>query len=621
MNVTDEIKQKIDIVDVVSQYVKLQKSGRNYKANCPFHSEKTPSFFVFPERQSWHCFGACASGGDVFTFVMKKEGVDFSQALRTLAEKANITLTFKSEKTTKEEEERQQRLYKINEVAAEYFHYLLLHSEEAGTAREYVNKRGLTSKTVEDFQLGYAPDKWDALSSHLIKAGYREDEIIALGLVVVKDKGGYYDRFRNRLIFPIKDIKSRVVGFGGRALDDTMPKYLNSSQTLLFDKSSILYAIDRAQNAIRQQDSIVITEGYMDTITAHQYGFENTVASMGTSLTEKQITALRKLSKNIIVALDADAAGLEAIRRSVLPIEGQIPTEHWQPWAGSKTYDELVKYEIQVVEIKGGKDPDEIISKSPGQWEKLLKESQPIIDFTLKKEIDNINQDSPRDKSDFVSKFLPIIAHIKDPVRRAHYVQKLAGLLKMDERFISEALFNLLNQEKKYKSAKGSKVVKTYSEGDTSSRRIEEYCLALVLQFPDLNNYMAGLASEYFEHSENRDILLKWQDNPDIDSISKNIDPAMQGYLDHLLSLGSQLPGSLGESQSERRLAINDCINRLQERYIKNLEIKKKLILAEEKGNTDNELAKLIEHGISESAQLKDIFKKRRGFFSRTKGS
>jgi DNA primase len=622
MNVVDEVKQKLDIVDVLSQYVKLQKSGRNFKANCPFHSEKTASFFVFPEKQSWHCFGACGTGGDIFTFVMKKEGLDFGQALRLLAEKANITLSYKSEKSIREEQDRLDRLYKINEVAAEYFHYLLLHSGEAEKARSYTQKRGLSDTVIDDFQLGFAPNKWDDLSSQLAKSGYREDDMLAVGLVAARDSGGHYARFRNRLIFPLRDVKSRVIGFGARALDDSLPKYLNSPETLIFNKSNVVYAIDRAQAAIRQKDSAVITEGYMDTITAHQFGYENTVACMGTALTEKQISILRRFSKNIILALDADKAGQEARIRSIIPIDQQIPHEHWMSWTDRKTYEELVKYEIQLVEIKGGKDPDELIRQSPEQWGKLLKESQPIIDFTLKKDLDTINQNSPGDKSAFVSKFLPILAHIDDPVRRAHYVQKVATLLKMDQRSMHEDLFNLLNQEKKGKTSRGNKIIRSYSGQVESSRPIEEYCLALLLQFPDIRPAGMKLSAEYFEHSENKDILFKWHENADVDSIAASLDPAIHDYFDHLLAVGRQFPSSLSQSKREREYALNDSINRLQEKHVKNLEIKKQLILIEEKekGDSEGELAKLMEHGIDESQQLKDIFKKRGRFISRTKG-
>jgi DNA primase len=622
MNVADDIKQKLDIVDVISQYIKLTKSGRNYKASCPFHSEKTASFFVFPEKQSWHCFGACGTGGDIFTFIMKKEGLDFGQVLRLMAEKANVNLVYKTEQSSKEDHQKQDRLFKLNEVAAEYFHFLLLHDAEAKAARQYADKRGLSSKTIDNFQLGFALNKWEPLSEYVAKSGYQIDEMIEVGLVVARETGGFYDRFRNRLIFPIKDIKGRVVGFGGRALDDSLPKYLNSPQTALFDKGSIIYGIDRAQGAIRQKDCVVITEGYMDTITAHQYGFENTVASMGTALTDKQISALRKLSRNIIVALDADEAGLEATTRSINTIDEQIPKDHWTPWSESKTYDELVKYEVQVVEIRDGKDPDEIIRNSPEKWTGLLRESQPIIDFTLKKAIDNINTDSSKDKSAIVSKFLPILSRIDDSIRRAHYVQKLARLLNLDERFVNDALFDLRSREKKYTTAKGSKVLKNYADLAASSRHIEEYCLALLLQYTDLKDAGMKLSTNYFEHSENKDILIKWQDCPDANSIMANLDPVIHEYFAYLMSFNKQFPPSLSQNKEEREYALSDCINRLLERYVRNLEIKKKLILSEEKekGDMEGQLAKLIEHGINESQLLHDIFKKRGSLFSRTKG-
>ena len=622
MNVVDDVKQKLDIVDILSQYVKLQKSGRNFKANCPFHSEKTASFFVFPDKQSWHCFGACGTGGDIFTFIMKKEGLDFGQALRLLAEKANVTLSYKSEKSNKEEQDRLDRLYKITEVAAEYFHYLLLHSGEAEKARIYTQKRGLSDKVIDDFQLGFAPNKWDELGSHLAKSGYRDEDMLAVGLVAPRDSGGHYDRFRDRLIFPLRDVKSRVIGFGARALDDSMPKYLNSPETLIFNKSSVVYAIDRAQAAIRQKDAAVITEGYMDTIAAHQFGYENTVACMGTALTEKQISILRRFSKNIIVALDADKAGLEATTRSIITIDQQIPREHWMPWTDPKTYEELVKYEIQVVEIQGGKDPDEIIRKSPEQWGKLLKESQPIIDFTLKKVLATINQNSPGDKSAFVSKFVPILAPIDGAVRRAHYVQKVAALLKMDYKGMHEDLFNLLNQEKKGKTSRGNKVIRNYAGQVESSRLIEEYCLALLLQFSDLRPEGMKLTADYFEHSEYKDILFKWQENADVDLIAASLDKDNHDYFDRIVACGRQFPSSLGQSKRERKYVLHDAVNRLQERHLKNMEVMKESVLREEKekGDSEGEIAKVKEQGIEGSQQLKDVFKKRGRISSRTEG-
>jgi len=623
MNTTDEIKQRLDIVDVVSQYVKLTKSGRNYKATCPFHSEKTASFFVFPEKQSWHCFGACATGGDIFTFVMKKEGIDFGQALRILAEKANITLTYKTSQASAEEKSRQDTLFKLNEVSAEYFHYLLLHDAEAETARKYTAGRGLSRTVIDNFQLGYSPNKWDGLLGYLSKAGYRDDDMLAVGLIVQRDTGGFHDRFRNRLMFPIRDVKGRVVGFGGRALDDSIPKYLNSPQSILFDKSSIIYGIERAATAIRQHDSVVISEGYMDTLAAHQFGFENTVASMGTALTEKQISTLRKLTRNIIVALDADAAGLEATARSISTIDEQIPKDHWMPWIEPKTYSELVKHEVQVVEIAGGKDPDEIIRSSPDKWAGLLKESQPIIDFTLKKEIANIDKNNPKDKSALVSKFLPILSQVDDNVRRAHYVEKLSHLLGLNKGFVHDAISEFRIKEKKSRAASGSKAIKSYADQIASPHHIEKYVLALLLLFADLREEGMRLSEKYFELSENKAILLKWQGAADPNSLGEDMDPLLKEFYDQLISLGNKIPSSVYHDRKDRENTLNDCINRLLERHIRNRELEKKFILSEERGSgdVDSQLAKLIELDIKESQQLHDIFNKRGRLFSRTKGA
>ena len=298
MDTVDEIKQRLDIVEVLSSYVPdLKKSGRNFKAVCPFHSEKTPSFFVFPERQSWHCFGACGTGGDMFAFVMRKEGVDFKEALNILAERAGVTVVQRKPDESKSEAD---RLKEINEAAAEVFHRLLFNSTGGQRTREYLIRRGVSEKTMRQFQIGYSQDSWDSLRQELMKRGYHENELASAGLLVEKEKEGTYDRFRNRLMFPIRDMAGRVVGFGARALDDSLPKYLNSPQTLVFDKSSSLYGIDFARPAIRKENLAVVVEGYMDVIVAHQHGFTNVVASLGTALTEKHVGIVKKLTNRLV---------------------------------------------------------------------------------------------------------------------------------------------------------------------------------------------------------------------------------------------------------------------------------------------------------------------------------
>ncbi|MGC8826016.1 MAG: DNA primase, partial [Anaerolineae bacterium] len=281
MTVVDQIKDRLDIVDVVSAYVPLKKSGRTYKGLCPFHAEKTPSFVVFPETGTWHCFGACGTGGDIFTFIMRIEKVDFGEALRILAEKAGVLL----EERRPQEKARQdllERLRGANAAAAAFFHQLLLHSPQAGFARRYLAGRYLTQETIESFELGYAPNDWEALSRHLTAQGYTTAELLEAGLIIAREEGGHHDRFRNRLMIPIRDLRGRVIGFGARALDDTPPKYLNSPQTPIFDKGAVLFGLDRAAKTIRARSEAIIVEGYMDVMMAHQHGVTNVVAAMGT---------------------------------------------------------------------------------------------------------------------------------------------------------------------------------------------------------------------------------------------------------------------------------------------------------------------------------------------------
>jgi DNA primase len=319
MSVIDEIKSKLDIVDLVSDTVSLKKSGKNYTGFCPFHSNtKTPSFVVFPETQTWRCFGACADGGDIFSFVIKREGYEFKQALESLAQQAGIQLRAPSPETDKQDKQRQ-KLLDLNAAAAAYFHHLLTVSPAGAKVRTYLAKREFTAETIATFQLGYALDKWEALKSHFVERGYSIEDLLAAGLIVERADGSPgYDRFRNRLIIPIRNPQGQVVGFGARALAvDQVPKYLNSPQTLLFDKSATLYGLDLARKYIREANQVVIVEGYMDVIQAYQSGAQNVVAQMGTALTEQQLKILKRTTSNFVLALDADTAGQAATLRGL----------------------------------------------------------------------------------------------------------------------------------------------------------------------------------------------------------------------------------------------------------------------------------------------------------------
>ncbi len=584
MSVIDEVKQRADIVEVVSQYTALKKAGRTFRALCPFHSEKHPSFFVYPEQQSWHCFGACSTGGDVFSFVMKKEGIDFGEALRLLAQKAGVTIPSRFEQDTGEEE--RERLYQANQAAAQYFHNLLLNSPAGEKAGEYFASRGLSPKTIADFQLGFSLNSWDTLKQYLMERGYTENELLTAGLVIEAEAGGTHDRFRNRLMFPIFDIRGRIVGFGARVLDDSLPKYLNSPQTLIFDKSSCLYGINLSAAAIRQQGLVVIVEGYMDVITAHQNGCNNVVASMGTSVTEKQVGTLKRLTKNMALALDADAAGEEATLRAI-------------------GYENTLEAEVKVIILPKGKDPDDVIREDVKIWQNFLEEALPIVDYTFNMVTAELDLNTAKGKSLAVDKLLPIVAEMKDTVRQAHYLQKLARLVKVSQHSLEATLGRIKPSQGKRRAKEPSQERVTQALHPLLSSPVEEYCLALLLQHPELKGRNEGLSPEYFENSENREIFTAWQQANAPSSLKDGLDSAIWEHLDSLITR------SLPANQIEQKYA--NCVLRLREKFLRGLEVKRAEVLAleAESGGTAAELAKLEEQGIEVSVQLGEIFTQR----------
>ena len=583
MSAIDEIRQKTDIVETIGRYVTLKKAGRTFRGLCPFHAEKNPSFFVYPEQQSWHCFG-CNTGGDVFSFIMKKENTDFKEALRLLADRAGVILTARpeAEKDRKEKE----RLYQVNEAAAQYFHGLLLNSPAAEKTRAYITDRGLSAKTILDFKLGYAPNAWESLKHHLLERGYNEKELVAIGLLIQSEDGKTHDRFRHKLMFPIADQRGRIIGFGARVLDDSLPKYINSPQTPLFDKSGNLYALNFASAGIRQQDSAVIVEGYFDAIIAHQHGFNNVVASMGTSITERQVSLLKKLTRNVILALDADTAGAEAMQRGV-------------------SYENVLEAEVRVVTLPEGKDPDDVIRTDTGMWQKLLADAVPIIDYVTNLVTAKLDLTTARDKSLATEKLLPIIAEIKDPVRQSHYLQKLARLMKISDRSLEAAL----SRAKSDKSKRGIQLSREQAISRAVrphvSNPLEEYCLSLLLQYPDLKRIETALSPEHFDNSENREIFLALQKTDDVSAIKESLDTALHEYFDSLVSRDLQ--------KGQMDLKYLDCVRRLEEKHLKSLEAKKAEILAQEAemGGTEAELAKLQEQGIETSVKLGEIYSRK----------
>ncbi len=553
MNTSEEIKQRLDIVSAISEYVDLQKAGKNFRGRCPFHTEKTPSFFVFPERQSWRCFG-CNEGGDLISFVMKKEGLDFAEALKTLAPKAGITLPEKRQKTA--EEKQAPTLYQINEAAAEYFHQLLLSSPAAETARKYVEGRYLTAEAVSEFRLGFSLDSWDGLKLHLKEKGYNETELVAAGLTIKKDDRSY-DRFRGRLMFPITDPKGRAIGFGARALDDSIPKYLNSPESPVFAKNSVLYGIDRARSAIREQGQVVIVEGYMDALTAHQNGFRNVVASMGTALTENQIAILKGITKRICLSLDADAAGSAATLRGIEVCRNALAekVQGSKGWMGGSTQ---LGTEISIISMSGSKDPDEVIRKDPQQWQSLVENAVPLIDHLFDATSKEFDLSRPEETSRLVAKLVPLIAETEDSGIRERHLTKLAELTGLSDRVIKGKVADLLYKKQlKKKPGRKIEISRPMQTGD----RLEEQCLVLLLKYPNLRNMVNKFSPDHFDRSENREIFLALNSNDHEDDIQSKLDAVLHEHFQSLITR-EQPPSNRSTQQKE----LSECLYRLEVR-------------------------------------------------------
>ncbi len=434
MTDTQEIKNRLDLVDVVQDYgVQLRKSGRNYTGFCPFHpNTRTPAFFVFPETQTWRCFGACAEGGDVFSFVMKKNGWDFKETLVELAKRAGVELEDSRPKDAAREAAEARQIVLLD-AASTYYHQLLLYAPQAETTRRYVSGRDLSEETVAAFRLGFALDSWDAARTHFTGQGYSEDELMAVGLLTEhEERHTRYDRFRGRLMIPIRDLDGRVVGFGARTLDpDGVPKYLNSPQTALFDKSNLIFGLDMARRHIRDKHEVVLVEGYLDVMTAWQHGFRNVVAQMGTSLTETQLRLLQKQTKRFVLALDSDAAGAKATLRSLQLARETLDRDLDVRFnaRGLVQLEGRLKADIRVVTLPEGQDPDSLIRAEPEAWPRLLAEARPVVEYVIQVVAAELAPDDAKGKSAAADQVLPLIADIADPVEQDHYLNKLAKTL------------------------------------------------------------------------------------------------------------------------------------------------------------------------------------------------
>ncbi|HEX2171541.1 MAG TPA: DNA primase [Dehalococcoidia bacterium] len=560
MTVLDEVKQRVDIVDLISGSgrTQLQKSGRTYKGRCPFHQEKTPSFVVYPEDGRYKCFG-CGKHGDAITFVMDTQNVDFKEALAELAQRAGIPLAAVRRDADPEVEHGRQRLRDALEAANRYFHNLLLASPSADRARHYAESRALDRPTIEAFQIGYSPAGWTDLSEYLKEQGFADQDILDAGLLIERDDGRRYDRFRDRLMFPIRDAEGRLVGFGARALDpESQPKYLNSPQTILFDKGAILYGIDRARQPIRQAAQAVVVEGYMDVIALHQRGIQNVVAAMGTSLTDRQIRTLKRFSNNIVLALDADAAGAEAtlrgldVARSALDHKVvPVPT-----WRGTVRFEQALNAQIRVAVLSPGQDPDDVAKQGVDRWRELIAQARPVLDYLLEVVAAQVDRADPKAKSAAANRILPIIGEVKDPVAQADYVQRLARLLDLNER-------NLLAKARELGSATPAEGTVAPPEPDQSINPTlspDFHCLVLLLNDPSLAAIATemDLTAQDFADPVARSLFASWQATGgelDPETLDRSLEPVYQKLL------GYGLPA---DGVASRQIAFRDVVAKLQ---------------------------------------------------------
>jgi DNA primase catalytic core len=435
-----EVKSKLNIVDVIGETVSLKKAGSTYKGLCPFHGEKTPSFTVTPSRESWKCFG-CGLGGDVFSFVMQRDSVAFPEALKSLASRAGVEI----DERTRREDVHRARLREVLETVIAFYHQVLTATTLGKPALDYLHGRGFTDATIEASQLGWAPDTWDSMSRRLVeKRSIKPDELVEVGLASParsRSRGvGVIDKFRGRVVFPIRDQNGSPTGMGGRILGsegeggrDTGPKYLNTPGTPLFDKSRTLYLIDKAKGAIRKSGQAVIVEGYTDALMAHQAGFDNVVASLGTALTPGQVALLTRYAKRIALAYDVDPAGQKAGTFGAQALGALI-----DQLAATETGVELD--EVRVVRLPDGNDPDEVLRDTPDRWREEVRIAQPIVEYLVDTYARTYDLKTPGGKARFVDALMPTIRAVPNPVMRDAYLQLLHRTSGVEERVLLQVL-------------------------------------------------------------------------------------------------------------------------------------------------------------------------------------
>ncbi len=579
--ILNEIRQSNDIVDVISQYVHLKRSGRNYFGLCPFHSEKSPSFSVSPDKQIFHCFG-CGVGGNVITFISKIEGLGFVESVQSLAERANIQLPTLENTVDSAKEELKAKVYKINEFTAQYYHDNL-YKPQAKIAQEYVKKRQLNNETLKSFMIGFS-GKFNELYLELKKQGFGEKEILESGLVNKSENGQYIDRYRNRLMFPICDVRGRVIAFGGRVLDDSKPKYINSPENVVYSKGRHLFGLNVAKKGDTKK--LLIVEGYMDVISLHQRGITNVVAPLGTALTEQQGWLLRRSAEQIILSFDSDAAGLQAKLRALDILQN-------------------MGCDLRILQVEGAKDPDEYIVKyGNARFQNLIEKAASIVEFKVKVLKKDLDLDNVNDKIKFLNEIAKLIAKVDNNIEREVYIEKIAKEYEISKEAIyaevNKLTYKKVQNEKVLEKSKPTIIHKKreVKEVPESVKKRENTVISILLS-GDLNIFQIireNIKPEDFQYELNNKIATKLYEefekgNSNINGIIDELDEEEQNQITMIMAEDYEI--------NDMEKAIDDIMQsyekeKLNNKKFKILELLEQSSDIEEKKKLEKELTDII---------------------------
>ncbi len=577
--ILNEVRQANDIVDVISQYVHLKRSGRNYFGLCPFHSEKSPSFSVSPDKQIFHCFG-CGVGGNVITFISKIEGMNFVETVQSLAERANIQLPTLENTGDSLKEELKAKVYKVNEFTAQYYHENL-YKPQAKIAQEYVKKRQLNNETLKSFRIGFS-GKFDELYQELKKQGFEEKEILESGLVNKNDRGQYIDRYRNRLMFPICDVRGRVIAFGGRVLDDSKPKYINSPENVVYSKGRHLFGLNVAKKGDTKK--LLIVEGYMDVISLHQRGITNVVAPLGTALTEQQGWLLRKSAEQIILSFDSDAAGLQAKLRALDILQN-------------------MGCDLRILQVEGAKDPDEYIVKyGNARFQNLIEKASSIIEFKVKVLKKDLDLDNVNDKIKFLNEIAKLIAKVDNNIEREIYIEKIAKEYEISKEAIyaevNKLTYKNVQNEKVLEKSKPTIVHRKREIKEVSERiKKRENTIISILLNGDLNIFQIikqNIKPEDFQYELNNKIAKKLYEefekgNSNINGIIDELDEEEQNQITMIMAEDYEI--------NDIEKAIDDIMQSYEKEKLNNRKFE---ILDLLEQNTDSEEKKKLEKELTD---------------------